>query len=290
MENTVVDATSIDPADYVADLIPYRCPKCGNRQKFATLRELKLHIESTHSFKTARARPAIFRADKKKESQKRQPTSEHNFVIKSERFFANRHDDVTKLPEDSLDPDRTSPLLQSYKDDATFLEMELQMSKQNEMRHKTDNLRALSGNTVNSDFKSTLDALSSEVVKSRRQQWDTADALYKSHDVMTGLELAAENKCQEQRDIIHQLINGMKVKDHELKLATKEQNELKNEQERLYQETEELFRRADLHNESLKKELRNRNGALESLNTELERMRMKSSQELQLKESEIKVN
>lgn len=271
--------------DYLTDLVPYRCPKCGNHRRFATMRELKRHLESDHAFKTACIKPAIFRTSEDKMSKDGENASEQNYIIKSERLFTSAQGEV----DSNFDNDRASPLLQSYKEDATLLELELQLCKQNEMRHKTENLRVLSGNTVNSDFKSTLDSLSKEVVKSRKQQWDTADQLYKSHDVISGLQEAAENKCKEQRDIIRQLLDGMKGKDRDLKLATKEQNELRNEQERLYHETEEIFRRADSHNETLKRELKFRNETLDSLNDELERIKAKSSQELRAKENELKV-
>jgi hypothetical protein len=60
----------------------------------------------------------------------------------------------------------------------------------------------------NYDFKSTLDTLNSEVMKSRMNQWVTTDALYKSQDLLRGMETAAEMKCQEQKGIIEQLIQG----------------------------------------------------------------------------------
>ena len=278
--------------DCIADLIPYRCPKCGDRRRFATLRELKHHLESDHSFKTACVRPAIFRQGKNKRiTDASDRTKDQSFVITSERLFrnhdgANGYDDCDRF----LTNDRMSPLLQSFKDDAAMLELELQMSKQNELRNKTENMRALSGSAINADFRNILDSLNSEVVKTRNQHWNTANELYKSHDVINGLEQAAENKCKEQGELIRQLLDGMKAKERELKLATKEQNEIKNVQERLCQETEELFRRADSHNETIKRELQNRNGALDSLNHEIEALKLKSSQEIRSKENELKVN
>ena len=277
--------------DYITDLIPYRCPKCGDRRRFATLRELKHHLESDHAFKTACVRPAIFRQGKDKATKNAtERAKEQSFVIKSERLFRKHQEaNVNEDSDCNLFTERMSPLLQSYKDDAAILELELQMSKQNEMRNKTENLRALHGSAINTDFKNILGSLSSEVVKTRKQHWNTADELYKSHDIMNGLEEAAENKCKEQRELIRQLLDGMKVKERELNLATKEQNEIKNEQERLSHETEELFRRADSHNETLKMELKRRNGTLDSLTNEIERLKAKSSQELRAKENKLKV-
>ena len=290
----VTEPLDNDSVGYVTDLVPYRCPKCGNRRRFATLRELKHHFDAEHAFKTACIKPVradIFSSERNKTSRKEPKGS--NYIIKSERFFTDTHDNKNKLEELSNDPqvtDRASPLLQSYKDDAVVLELELQMAKQNEMRNKTDNLRVLSGNTVNRDFRSTLDTLNHEVMKTRKQQWDIADALHQSHDFMNSLETAAENTCREQRGIIHQLMNGMQVKEQELKTATKEQNDLKNEQERLHRETEALFRRADSHNDNLKKELSNRNESLQHLNSELERIKHQSAHELETKENELKVS
>ena len=278
--------------DCIEDLIPYRCPKCGDRRRFATLRELKHHLESDHAFKTACVRPAIFRHGKDKAATNAtNRTKEQNFVITSERLFGNYHGANNNEDSDRyLTNERVSPLLQSYKDDAAMLELELQMSKQNEMRNKTENFKALRVSAINADFKNILDSLNSEVVRTRTQQWNTADKLYKSHDVINGLEEAAENKCKEQRELIRQLLDGMKAKERELKLASKEQNELKNEQERLCHETEELFRRADSHNETLKMEMQHRNGTLDSLNHEIETLKLKSSHEIRTKENELKVN
>ena len=292
----VTEILNKESEGYVTDLVPYRCPKCGNRRRFPTLRELKHHFETEHAFKTAcikPVRPNIFKSDRSKTTKKEDKTKENRYIIKSEHIFSDTQDGNNRISpsaNDTLNTENTSPLLQSYKDDAAILELELQMAKQNEMRNKTANLRALSGNTVNRDFRSTLDTLNQEVIKSRKHQWDIADALHQSHDMMNDLETAAENKCKEQRDIIHQLMNGMQAKEQELKVATKEQYNLRNEHERLYQETEDLFRRADSHNESLKQELRNRNDVLQHLNGELERIKSQSAHELQLKENELKVN
>lgn len=271
---------SNDVPEYLNELIPYRCPKCGHMRRFATLRELRQHLQSEHSFQMGFVKPHershVFRIrdtsgcsnttpsqssdDKLFRTNNKYDTDAVNKLRKSNSTFCeNGH--IREI----------SPLLKSFKEETELLEKELQLARRNEINHKALSMHNLTESSINTDFKvsleaiqscgeptfkqevnrgakseldtidtksphrnvvektlqrneptltigqfgnthdikTTLNSLNAEVMKSRMNQWVTNDALYKSQDLLREMEVAAENKCQEQRGIIQQLVQGI---------------------------------------------------------------------------------
>lgn len=255
-----------DVPEYLNELIPYRCPKCGHTRRFATLRELRQHLQAEHSFQMGfikpRARAQVFRGAHESTGSSnfaRSLSSEEKFSGTSSKYESDPVNELYRNNDKNYNGSKsfreTSPLLKSFKEETEVLEKELQQARQNEMRHKAQSMRALNESYVNSDFitslgslqrtselsrsdypenfqrnsvektktktpllrgqfgssndfKSTLDSLNTEVMKSRMNQWVTTDALYKSQDLLKEMETAAETKCQEQRKIIETLVQG----------------------------------------------------------------------------------
>lgn len=268
---------SNDVPEYLNELIPFRCPKCGHLRRFATLRELRQHLQSEHSFLMGFIKPHA-RARVFKGSHGGSNSSTVSRSLSSEDMFNGMRskygrDTINELRRNNNEYDGskkfrdTSPLLKSFKEETELLEKELQQARQNEMKHKTLSMHNLTESSVNADFKKSLEAiqrpteskrkpentireytnsypvhyqtnmvekpqtqscefsprghngsnydfkrtletLNSEVMRSRMNQWVTTDALYRSQDLLKDMEVAAEQKCEEQKGIIEQLMLG----------------------------------------------------------------------------------
>lgn len=279
--------------EFLNELIPYRCPKCGHARRFSTLRDLRHHLQRDHAYKMSCVRPnprtSIFNspravatesADIRYQDDKGNNLPDTKYRINKANYYIR-------------DEREASPLLQSFKDETALLEMELQKAKQTEMAHKATSFHNLSSSSINIDFRSSLDnihtcsepktkrdklqfqqlplptlktttphypnfasvasstdvwrfpspvldgpftnvsysnetfqqnlknehpfdipvyssseSLNAEVMKSRLQQWATADALYETQDLLKRMEQEAEDKCKQQREIIEQLVQG----------------------------------------------------------------------------------
>lgn len=255
-----------DVPEYLNELIPYRCPKCGHTRRFATLRELRQHLQAEHSFQMGfikpRTRAQVFRGAPESSGSSnfaRSLSSEEKISGTSSKYGSDPINNLYRNNDEYYNESKTfretSPLLKSFKEETEMLEKELQQARHNEMKHKAQSMRSLNESYVNSDFKtslgslqktpglsrsdcpeifqtnfvektktktplsrgqfgssndfkSTLDSLKTEVMKSRMNQWVTTDALYKSQDLLKEMETAAETKCQEQRKIIETLVQG----------------------------------------------------------------------------------
>lgn len=181
----VTDTTPNDVPEYMSELIPYRCPKCGHMRRFATLRELRQHLQKDHAFQMGFVKPHtranIF--DKKEtvrtnikqnhtnpycnttDTTGRQPVSVNETLLQ----FSGKNKDKPHYLDTHIR--ESSPLLQSFKDEAEVLEMEVQLAKQTEMSHKATSMKNLTNPTIKSDFKSSLDAIHTERASERNKNF-----------------------------------------------------------------------------------------------------------------------
>ncbi|KAL5022592.1 hypothetical protein ScPMuIL_001747 [Solemya velum] len=264
--------------DFLKDIIPYRCPKCGNSKKFATLRELKSHLEKEHSFKMGFVKP-------------RTRVKVFSHRAKSLSSSDDEHHMPTRLPlvqEAREDDKRLSTLMDSYREDARVLEEQLRSAKDAEALNKLgpssrvteDGLRAL-------NVRDRLSTLNTQVMNSRQSQWETEDKLHKAHDVLGGIEKAAEGRCTDQRVVIQELVKDLKDKEGELVKANGVLDKLKNEREKLVQETEVIFQDAEFGNESLREELRRRESELSLVSGKLEEVKSLANTEISSRENAL---
>lgn len=147
---------------------------------------------------------------------------------------------------------RHSPLLQSFFDEGQRLEEELQTAKQEELNNKlqrqkrassrspaakpsslvsepTPRTRATprklkvnfrtppsSSREADAYLQQTFSDLNQDVLVQRHRQWRTADALYSTQDVLSGVEEAAEGRVSEQRNFISKLTRQLAEKEQQL--------------------------------------------------------------------------
>ena len=199
--------------------VPYRCPRCGGTRTFNTLAELKSHIAEEHAYNSQRRqRLRIF-----------DYTPQHSF----------------------LGTGRHSPLLQSFFDEGQRLEEEVKAAKQEELNNKlrrqkqalpqlpttrTSSLASRStpksgatprklkvnfrspppSQEVDPYLQETFSHLNQEVLVQRHQHWRTADALYSTQDVLSGVEEAAEGRVSEQKNFILELTRQLAEKERQL--------------------------------------------------------------------------
>ncbi|KAK3597772.1 hypothetical protein CHS0354_006130 [Potamilus streckersoni] len=124
--------------DYLTELIPYRCPKCGDLRRFATLRELKRHLEGDHYFKMGCIRP------RKRLRVFTQDAEDKNHLMD------NPISSPTSGERYSEDSARMSPLLHSYKEEAKMLEMQVEFAKQEELKNKLSGIKSKAKDNVSS--------------------------------------------------------------------------------------------------------------------------------------------
>ena len=197
--------------------VPYRCPRCSGTRTFSTLAELKSHMAEEHAYSAQkRQRLRIF-----------DYSPQHNFLA------AGRH----------------SPLLQSLLDEGQRLEQEVKTAKQEEIDNQLQRQKhALSqppSSVINSFsdrpaakspgsprkpkviFRTPLQEpdsylqesfshLNHEMLVERQQHWRTADALYTTQDVLSGVEEAAEGRVSEQKNFILELTQQLAEKEQQL--------------------------------------------------------------------------
>lgn len=154
--------------EFLNELIPYRCPKCGHTRRFSTLRELRQHLQIDHAYKMGCVKPhprasifnntldrhglnnssTVSENQKNTEFQSTEAGNGHRLNIKYQ---------IDKLNSLKKDERESSPLLKSFKDETAALERELQRAKQMELAHKATSLHNLSNSSINSDFKLNLE-------------------------------------------------------------------------------------------------------------------------------------
>ena len=135
--------------DFLSDVIPYRCPKCGDFRKFPTLRELKRHLEYDHSFKMgcvrprARAKVFSYKVDDSKPSPRERSLEQRlKQALADDKWRkASRSRDELFHSDSSVNrqaDDRNSPLLDTFREETRRLERKLQQAKELEMSNKTN--------------------------------------------------------------------------------------------------------------------------------------------------------
>ncbi|KAL4231532.1 hypothetical protein ACF0H5_009113 [Mactra antiquata] len=324
-----------DVSAYLNELIPYRCPKCGNLRRFATLRELRQHLQIEHSFQMGFIKPhsraCVFKRSNNGnygdiQHQNRRSSIDNDISTRKDNRVVNQMSDFRD----------SSPLLSSFKSETELLEKELQLAIQTEMKHKTSSMQNLTNNSINTDCHNTLNTIlagkpsnrtgvskpslksdqhnhqlfeekrkvpifphidqptitplshiNPDIHQSYLNQWITRDSLRKSHDLLHEMENTVENKCQEQRDVIQQLIQDMKIKDEQMELNKKKHSDLMNEREKLLREQEALMQESDDFNNKLKDDLSIKHTELDTLDEDMKRFKKLSEHQLHLKSKDL---
>lgn len=157
-----------DVPEFLNELIPYRCPKCGHTRRFATLRELRHHLQRDHAYKMGCVKPhpraSIFNSPSDKNDLHRplQDEDADDIYRLAETNEGSRIRTKYRINAENYykrEERESSPLLQSFKDEAEKLEQELQKAKHTELRNKTASLHQLSNSSVKSDLKASLDGM-----------------------------------------------------------------------------------------------------------------------------------
>ncbi|KAK7111093.1 uncharacterized protein [Littorina saxatilis] len=197
--------------------VPYRCPRCGGARTFNTLSELKTHVAEEHAYS----------------AQKRQRLRIFDYNPNHAFKGTGRH----------------SPLLQSMLDEGDKLEEELKAAKREELNNKTKRQKQQSSRPPASSttlpsasthspaspkkgkghfhrpmpsqepdhyLQKTVSQLNQDVLVQRHQQFRTADALYTTQDVLSGVEEAAEGRVSEQKNFIADLSRQLVEKEQQL--------------------------------------------------------------------------
>ncbi|KAK7467884.1 hypothetical protein BaRGS_00036889 [Batillaria attramentaria] len=199
--------------------VPYRCPRCGGTRTFSTLADLKSHMAEDHAYS----------------AQRRQRLK--IFDYNTPRFSGTTSG-------------RHSPLLQSFLDEGKLLEEEVKAAKKQELSNKLERQnQALSKPKPASDtaqratsltrprgrktkvnfstpppkleqpdsyLQETFSSLNNEIITQRHNNWRTADALYSTQDVLSGVEEAAEGRVSEQRNVIERLTQDLAEKERQI--------------------------------------------------------------------------
>lgn len=157
-----------DVPEFLNELIPYRCPKCGHTRRFATLRELRHHLQRDHAYKMGCVKPhpraSIFNSPSGKNDLHKplQDEDADDIYRLAETNAGSRVRTKYRINAENYykrEERESSPLLQSFKDEAEKLEQELQKAKHVELRNKAASLHQLSNSSVTSDLKSSLDGM-----------------------------------------------------------------------------------------------------------------------------------
>ncbi|CAC5395562.1 unnamed protein product [Mytilus coruscus] len=267
--------------DFLKDIIPYRCPKCGDSRKFTSLRDLKLHLNSEHAFKVGcvkpRSRTTIF--DNKGHNARKKTANRENLS----RQWSSSYDSRRSSSESY---GRESPLFQSYKDDARVLESQLESAREYE-RNNRRQANYLSRSHSYDPLDSTVNKLNKDVMNSRRNIWKSSDELYNAEDVLNGVETAAEERFKSQQNIIQNLVDELQQKDLQLTNANRDAERLRHDREKLMNEVEELFKSADFGNKKLLQELETKEQELNAVNDELDHIKQAASDELKHKDQKL---
>lgn len=267
--------------DFLKDIIPYRCPKCGDSRKFTSLRDLKLHLNSEHAFKVGcvkpRSRTTIF--DNKGHNSRKKTANRENLS----RQWSSSYDSRRSSSESY---GRESPLFQSYKDDARVLEGQLESAREYERNNRRQG-NYLSRSHSYDPLDSTVNKLNKDVMSSRRNIWKSSDELYNAEDVLNGVETAAEERFKSQQNIIQNLVDELQQKDLQLTNANRDAERLRHDREKLMNEVEELFKSADFGNKKLLQELQTKEQELNAVNNELDHIKQAASDELKHKDQKL---
>lgn len=282
-------ASSASDADMLSDMVPYRCPKCGNQQRFSTLKDLKLHLDEEHAFKMGcvkpRSRNKVF--NHRMEGEKSNVTLGKYVKTKRGGKFSPRSSDSGS---------GQGSILKCYDNEAKFLERKVEMAKETELKNKLNRnilSKSRGDNQVDvpsprgDNFKESLTNLNNQLLRSRHNEWQVAQALYHTEGVIQGVEEAAENRCLDQQGVIRDLVNDLRQKEGQLSQANRDLQKVRREREVLLSEVEELFSEANTGNRLLQEELGRREHMLGDVNRQLGSLRTKACQDLDRKDGEL---
>lgn len=268
--------------DFLKDVIPYRCPKCGDSRKFSSLRDLKLHLNAEHAFKVGcvkpRTRTNIF--DNKVHNSRKRNTNKENLS----RQWSSSYDSRQSLTS-SESYDQDLPVLQSYREDARMLERQLESAREFERNKRM--MQNFSRSHSYDPLNSTLDKLNKDVMNSRKNIWQSSDALYNAEDVINGVEIAAEERFNNQQNIIQNLVDSLQQKERQLATANENVEKLRYDKEKLMKEVEDLFKNTDMGNKKLIEELETKQHALNEVTNELAYIKQKTSEDLKQKDEKL---
>ncbi|XP_041369946.1 uncharacterized protein LOC121383914 [Gigantopelta aegis] len=196
------------------DAIPYRCPWCGGDRTFFSLTQLKTHLSEEHAYLSgSRSRIKVFK-------------------------------NIPSRPKN-----RSSALLQSLNEDSLRLEKQLRDAKDSEMNNKVQTYKPYQEFTAPSSFvptssspvyvpvlpfhdshiKKSLDSLSEKLCVSRSGQWRSEDMLYKTGNVLSGLQTSADFHHVEQRHQADELVARLAAKEEELTILHHDFDRLREE-------------------------------------------------------------
>ena len=219
--------------DFLSDVIPYRCPKCGDFRKFPTLRELKRHLEYDHSFKMgcvrprARAKVFSYKVDDSKPSPRERSLERRlKQALADDKWSkASRSRDELFHSDSSVNRqagDRNSPLLDTFREETRRLERKLQQAKELEMANKTN--RGMSKKSMKEEsegrvfgdgirdidrslLRDSIKSLTDELYKSREDLKESANTLYRSEYRGHGHGLETSAKTPYRPDYIGHMLD-----------------------------------------------------------------------------------
>ena len=197
----------------MTDSIPYRCPWCGKDRTFLSLTQLKSHLSEEHAYLGPNSRIKVFK----------------------------------NIP--SRPVDRSSRLLQGLNEEGHKLERQLREAKEAEMNNKTQRYKPYQDHSAPSCFvppssnpmyvpvlpfhdnhiRNTLESLSEKLGVSRSTQWHSEDMLYKTDNVLSGIETSAELHHAEQSHQAQELMARLTAKEAELRMLHRNFDKLREE-------------------------------------------------------------
>lgn len=270
------DRADDNDLDYLNDIIPYRCPKCGDDRKFSSLSDLRLHLEKNHSYQIGYVRPhsrtQVF--DAKSVKTKENMSSVRDGVM----FKESTEENITSSDG------RSSPLLLSFKEDARILERRLQAAKEAEMRNK---VRLKHGKVEKLDEMGAVNDLHQKLMSSRSRQWQAEESLYNIDSVLENLEKSVQRRFQDQHGVISGLVSNLDNREEQLSQANETLHSLQRERQKLIKETQEILQQSEIKNERLQLELERRDNVLHSVKAQLQDLRAKTGESIRQKDNEL---
>ncbi|XP_021351661.1 uncharacterized protein LOC110449242 [Mizuhopecten yessoensis] len=287
--DSLASSVSTSETDLLSDMIPYRCPKCGNQRKFAALRNLKHHLDEEHSFKMGCVKP-----------RSRNKVFNHRMVTEKPKVTTGKYIKTkyggTFSPRSSDSDENYGSMLKYYEDEAKILERKVKMAKETEIKNKLNrNIMPNSkkhhppdiSSARGDNLKESFANVNNQLLRSRHKEWKASEARYQTEDVIQGVEKAAENRCLDQQVVIRDLVNDLRQKEGQLNRANTDLDKVRREREALMLEVEDLFSEANTGNTVLREELGRREHMLGDMNRQLDTLRARARHDLDRKEDEL---
>lgn len=334
--------------------IPYRCPNCGNSKKFVTLRELREHLQTEHTFISDQPHKQInfdvgfdsghslkiprhssllelYHADAMKLEEELRKSKEEELNNKKHRSRSemlmsstvdmpykkvavdfpskatfreyghssklNKHLRSKKYPEAIKNTFQQSHLTLRYSSDEDIRDDSRPFENRRSSITEEKVSRLLNKEAVdsrvyhsNSDIRSfqstlfhqpefqttddkhimdTLSALSHDVLLERATQHAVANSLYTAHEVLSGIEQAAEEKIHHQQHVINGFAHEMKLKEKRLANVIHELESLRSQQHRSMERVNFLKHKCDQENKHLHEQLKQKQMELDELNKQI---------------------